>query len=382
MDKIKVLQFGPLDLRKGGPTLSTYLTVKGLMQNNMDVEVLTYHIEDRKYLIGQDVKAIFMDKSWNERFKYVPTLPKQLKSLSQYDIYHIQGLQEYPCIEMAKKAKSEGAPYLLTLRGLLYPQAMSVKPFVKKMAMRLYANKLLRNAACIQATCKEEMEFYREYGFKNPVAIIPNPIETDGIIERPIKSPEKFRIGYIGRIHPRKRIERLIYAFDAIKERGQNCELLIIGADVPEYEQFLKDEVARLHLENVRFTGFLKGKEKDEALCSLSYLMVPSDFENFGNIVSEALVRGVPVVTSRGMPWQILEEYHCGWWIDNNQASINKMVEELLRIPEPERIQMGENGKKLIMNEFSIPALGKKMSDLYRWVLKQGEKPSFVYTSE
>ena len=130
----------------------------------------------------------------------------------------------------------------------------------------------------------------------------------------------------MGRIHPRKRIERLIYAFDALRDKLSDSELVIIGGDVPEYEEFLTKEVGRLKLKNVRFAGFLKGKEKDEAICSLSYLMVPSDFENFGNIVTEALVRGVPVVASKGMPWKCLEENGCRLWIDNDQASINRIV--------------------------------------------------------
>ena len=50
----------------------------------------------------------------------------------------------------------------------------------------------------------------------------------------------------------------------------------------------------------MRFTGFLVGEEKDKAITELSVLVVPSDFENFGNIVSEALVRGVPVIASKG----------------------------------------------------------------------------------
>lgn len=379
MDRIKVLQFGPLDLRKGGPTLSTYLTVKGLIQNNFDVDVLTYSIEDVKYLIGIDVNAIFMDKSKYGNFTYVPTLRKQLKSFSKYDLYHIQGVWEYPGLAMAKKAKSDKAPYVLTLRGLLYPQAIG-DSLVKRFALKTFARKLLENSSCIQATCNEEMQYYRDLGFTNPVAIIPNPIETDGLIERSIKTPDKLRIGYIGRVHPRKRIERLIYAFDALRNVTQDCELLVIGSDIPEYEDFLKKEVERLKLTNVRFAGFLKGKEKDDALCSLSYLMVPSDYENFGNIVTEALVRGIPVVASKGMPWQCLEEHHCGWWIDNDQESINRMIAQLVSVPEQERQKMGENGKSLIMKNFSIPALGKKMTDLYLWVLGRGEKPDFVHT--
>ena len=381
MDKLKVLQFGPVDIRYGGPTLSTYLTIKGLEQNNMEVDILTYYIDDKSYMIDEKVKAFFMEKPIiKANFGYVPSLQKRLNCLPKYDIYHVQGCWEYPGLVMAKRARHYGAPYVLTLRGVLYPQ--SIDSIVKKIALKTYAGKLLSGASCIQATCEEEMSYYRQLGFTNPVAIIPNPIETKGIIEREINTPDKLRIGYLGRIHPRKRIERLIYAFDALRDKLSNSELVIIGGDVPEYEEFLKKEVERLKLKNVRFAGFLKGKEKDEAICSLSYLIVPSDFENFGNIVTEALVRGVPVVASKGMPWKCLEDNGCGWWIDNDQSSINKIVSELIEIPESQRKTMGINGKHMIERDFSISALGKKMTEVYMWVLGKTQKPSFVYTLE
>ena len=68
----------------------------------------------------------------------------------------------------------------------------------------------------------------------------------------------------MGRVHPRKRIERLIYAFDTHRHELKNCELIIIGTDDKIYEQFLKDEVKRLKLNNVIFTGFLTGAKKME----------------------------------------------------------------------------------------------------------------------
>ena len=132
-------------------------------------------------------------------------------------------------------------------------------------------------------------------------------------------------------------------------------------------------------MSNICFTGFLTGAEKENAILSLSYLVVPSDFENFGNIVTEALVCGVPVVASKGMPWKELEEYHCGWWIDNNQEMLNKTIKEAVSLPENERIKMGLNGKRLIKEKYTVEILGEKMRRLYEWIIKKEDKPQFVY---
>lgn len=375
-----ILHSGSLDIKSGGPALSTYLTIKGLKDQGIDVEIIMPPIESGGKLISENVSIHYTLPITNKRFGYMPAVQQFLHSLNLYDLYHIQGVWQYLGHSVATYARQLHKPYIITLRGMLYPQALAHSAIIKKISLALYQRKDLQQAACIQATCIDEMKYYRALGFNNPVAVLPNPIETQGIIGRPVCQPDRMRIGYLGRIHPRKRIERLIYAFKTLHHELKDAELLIIGADDKQYEAFLHDEVKRLQLEsNVRFTGFLTGKEKDEAIMSLSYLAVPSDFENFGNIVTEALVRGVPVIASKGMPWQELETYNCGWWIDNDQETINQTLLEAVSLPEEKRIQMGINGKNLIRAEYSVPTLGEKMKRLYEWVLNGGEKPEFVY---
>lgn len=130
----------------------------------------------------------------------------------------------------------------------------------------------------------------------------------------------------------------------------------------------------------VRFTGFLSGDEKDKAIDSLSVLAVPSDFENFGNIVTEALVHGIPVIASKGMPWQELPENGCGWWIDNNQATIDKTIHEAYNLGAEKLCDMGAKGRELMRRNYSVEALGQKMKMLYEWILNGGNKPNFVFT--
>ena len=376
---MRILHSGSLDVKSGGPALSTYLTIRGLRNAGVDVDMVMPPLGEEGKLIADDVNLHYTAPVKNSRMEYMPRMNRLLKELPQYDLYHVQGLWQWLGHSVASYARKQKKPYVITLRGMLYPQALAHSTLIKKISLALYQRNDLRRAACIQATCKEEMNYYRELGFTNPVAILPNPIEVDGIIERPIPPKTKLRIGYLGRIHPRKRIERLIYAFDALRDELDNAELLIIGAGDKRYEQFLREEVVRLNLHNVRFAGFLTGEEKDKAILSLSYLVVPSDFENFGNIVTEALVRGIPVIASKGMPWQELDEFHCGWWIDNDQETINHTLHNAINLPELERLQMGIKGKQLIKEKYAVDKLGEKMKQLYEWVLYGGTQPDFVY---
>ena len=163
----------------------------------------------------------------------------------------------------------------------------------------------------------------------------------------------------------------------------EDTELLIIGGGDRNYEVFLQQEVSRLNLNNqVRFTGFLSGKEKDDAIDSLSILAVPSDFENFGNIVTEALIHGVPVIASTGMPWSILPENGCGWWINNDQKSINQTILEAFELGPTKLYEMGIKGRDLMIRNYSVESLGKKMKLLYEWIIYGGPQPDFVFCAD
>lgn len=375
-----VIHSGHLNVKSGGPALSTWLTVKGLRKLGIKTDIIMPPIPEDDHIIDESAQPLFCKEPKFGSLAYIPNFNILLESLGKADIYHAHGMWMLHSTQMARYALQNGKPYIITPRGMFYPQALAHNALVKKISMYLYQADTLRKAAVIQCTCIEEMEHYRNLGFKNPVAVIPNPIETEGIIDRPLILKKQFRIGYLGRVHPRKRIERLIYAIDHLKERlPEDCELLIIGGGDPNYESFLHAEVERLGLNNVHFTGFLSGKEKDDAMNSLSILVVPSDFENFGNIVTEALVRGISVIASKGMPWQHLPENGCGWWVSNDQDSIDRTILEAYLCGAERLREMGLKGRELISREYSVESLGSKMKSLYEWILGKGPKPEFVY---
>lgn len=362
---MKVLHCGSLDVKTGGPALSTSLSMKGVLPYGYKAEVWQQPLLPGGKLFTEEFPIHFRDKV-------------KIEEIQNVDIYHIQGLWEMPNHKMAAYARVKGIPYVITLRGMFYEPDQKV--FKKRVALALYQRKDLSCAACIQATCMEELKEFRKSGIKTPVAVLPNPIDAEGLIEQPIPEKSKFQFGYIGRIDSRKRVERLIYAFDANRETFKDAELIIMGAWDAKYEQFLKDEVKRLKLNNVIFTGFVSGSEKNRWLSGLSALVVPSDFENFGNIVTEALVRGVPVIASKGTPWQDLESYNCGYWIDNDQSSINKAMARFFSTSSEERYEMSLNGRRLIQDKYTIDQNGRQLAQLYDWILKKTEKPDFVYT--
>lgn len=97
----------------------------------------------------------------------------------------------------------------------------------------------------------------------------------------------------------------------------------------------------------MKFSGFVSGREKFEQLAQLSCLFVPSDFENFGMIVTEALSVGTPVMASLGTPWEELNTVGCGWWTDRSPENIATVMHQVLEMPMEDLLTMGEKDASL-----------------------------------
>ena len=332
-------------------------------------------------LRGHDVSIHYTHTPWEKKFAYSPVYKRDMRALGEFDIYHAQGIWQYPTYALADVARERYKPYLITPHGMLYPQdiAKSNKK-LKRLSLKLRLLDDLNRAACIHVTCREEMEHERRLGVTSPIAVIANPVEVKAYPEQ--KQDTIFRLGYLGRLSPRKNVEGLLYAFAALRDMASKAELWIIGGGDANYEQFLKAEAKRLELDNVRFTGFQSGAAKDAALASLSVLAMPSEFENFGMVIAEGLIRGIPCIATTGSPWEELRTEDCGWWVPYSRQSLTEAVKEALQTPAERLRQMGERGRRLVESRYSVDAIARQMKSLYEWVSGKDVRPEFVHEIE
>ncbi|WP_293716395.1 glycosyltransferase [uncultured Parabacteroides sp.] len=361
----------------GGPSYTTLLTLRGTRALGMDVEVLTTQPGPGEDLVSDDPFICYLPRPrfLYKRWGYTRAISRELAKKERADIYHIQGIWLYSSYIVAQYARQQGRPYLITLHGTLHPKALEHSSIVKKISLFLYQSRQLQQAACIHTTCMEEMKYYRSLGFTNPVAVVPCPMEICKI-ENSFSEKKKKIVGYLGRLHPVKRIDRLLEVWKHLCECG---ELLIMGEGEPDYVAFLKKEAERLQLSNIRFVGWVSGTEKNRLLASLTCLVVPSDFENFGMIVPEALLQEIPVIASTASPWQDLETYRCGWWVNNDVDSLTIAVRKALSLDEEELLAMGKRGRQLVLDKYSVDVVSRQMKQLYDWIVGQADKPEFVY---
>lgn len=103
---------------------------------------------------------------------------------------------------------------------------------------------------------------------------------------------------YVGKIEPRKNLDALITAFDAIADEFPGHQLALAGNPGWNYEHVLAAAAASGHSGRVHLAGFVQDADLPAVYAGATLFVYPSSYEGFGFPVLEAMACGAPVITS------------------------------------------------------------------------------------
>jgi glycosyltransferase involved in cell wall biosynthesis len=286
--------------------------------------------------------------------------------------------------------KKTGQPTIITPHGMLQAWCLQKSSWKKRLALLGYERKNFCSASSFHALSQVELNDCRDFGQRNPVAVIPNGVSNSWLASE--GSSRQFRARFdiaeekrvalfLSRITPKKGLSMLFQALGAMKNSLDNWLFLIAGVDEFHHQAECERCVAELRLEPyVRFIGPLYDEMKRDAFAAADVVVLPSLSEGAPIVVLEALGAGVPVLTTKASPWEDLATYQCGWWSDISVAGIRTALDEATALPRAELSRMGARGKRLVASQYSWLESARKTIALYKWLLAQGEQPSFVST--
>ncbi len=375
---MKILHTIPgLDISSGGPTTCTYNLLKGLRSNEVEADVLTFNSKgENAQIIGDDSFIKLVDNDAIPPLLFSKNFNNYLYSNKGYDLYHANALWTLPSHMTIRIANKNNRPVVLAPHGMLYPQALKVSRWKKELMYHIFQKGDLQKVSCIQATCMEEVNHIRSLNIKTPVAIVPNCLNLSTNCKQRLTPNNVRRFGFIGRLHPIKNIHLLLECWKSIGSYTHECELVIIGSGDAEYEAQLRKFVSDNRLNNVKFEGFIAQELLKTIIPQLDYIVLPSKSENFGMVVPEALINGVPVLASKGTPWAELDSHQCGWWF--NQEDLSDTLIKAILLPENKRMNMGKRGQELVRDKYSMNKVSLQMKQLYSWIISKASKPDFV----
>jgi glycosyltransferase involved in cell wall biosynthesis len=345
-----------------------------------------------------------------EKFSATATIP---------DVIHIHGLWSPFLHRICEWGRSHRVPFVISPQGMLTPWSLSQKRLKKQLARVLYQDRDLRTAGLMHATAESEVEDIRRVGLRQPIVIAPFGIdipESSSSPGRGASSRDSQRMAlFVSRIHPKKGLANLLDAWSRLKlldaagtagpHPAQSWHLVIAGPDEAGHKAELLAQAARLGLSvaersaapdgkvpltaDVIFTGPVFDAQKTSLYQQADLFVLPTHSENFGVVILEALACGLPVITTKGAPWQRLENVgraaadpsqstRAGWWIDIGVNPLVTALREAMQATDEERARIGDNARWFAQEKYSWPAAAQAMNQAYDWLIHGGPPPGCI----
>ncbi len=190
----------------------------------------------------------------------------------------------------------------------------------------------------------------------------------------PVSKTEKgeIRFLFVGRIVPVKNLPMLIAAFKKACAVEKEIYLDIVGTGEEKEIERLRQMIG--NESKIRFLGEKRGEELLKAYRKSDVFCLSSSYDNFPNVILEAMACGLPVIATRvgGVPDQV-EAGRTGLLVEADHIEgMSRAILELSRNPEQRRT-MGRNARKRIEERFSWSSSAEILEQIYREVCQCAE---------
>jgi glycosyltransferase involved in cell wall biosynthesis len=242
-----------------------------------------------EYLLAQDIPIL--DSGIKGGFDVsLKTYNELKKKFNSFKIIHLHSFS--PIRTMAAKASIAKVVY--TIHGLSKEVRKEniIKYTFREAIKKTWLNKVDFFIANSEYTLSKAK---LHYGLKktNHKAIL-NGVPIGSFVSSNFLNPDtEFTIGLVSRFTPRKRIDRLLNAFDLFLKQGLNGRLVMVGDGVNFNE--IKQQIKKMDLEtHVELVGYIQ--EVNDYYKQFHICVQPSDNEGFGLVAVEAYLHGLPML--------------------------------------------------------------------------------------
>ena len=233
--------------------------------------------------------------------------------------------------------KLPGSKLVLSPRGMLRPSALQFKAGKKKVFLSFFKLTGISRKIRFLATDKSEAADVCKVFPDADVSVASNFGTALLPYREPIeKTTGSLQIIFVGRIHP---IKNLDFLLKALKQVKGTVKLTIVGVlEDKEYWQQC-GEIIRSYPSTIQvdYKGDLPFHELGRLTARQHIFALPTQGENFGHAIFEALNHGKPALISDQTPWRNLKEQKAGWdlplsspdlFADSLQTAVNWTQQE------------------------------------------------------
>jgi len=209
--------------------------------------------------------------------------------------------------------------------------------------------------------------------FPGDYEVVPNAIDVERFAvpsPRPAAMPaDRRHVLYVGRIEPRKGVDRLIHAMAMVQARIPDVQLVIVGdgPDRAAIESLARDLDVR-----VACAGRVSDADLPRYYQSADVVCSPAlGDESFGLVLLEAMAAGRPIVASNIAGYaELLGPANCARLADVDDPA--SLAREMCAVLEDSALArtLGERGA-IAARQYDWPIVAKRLEEIYRDVLRR-----------
>lgn len=378
--------------RYGGPIWTVHNLNKWLVKKGIDVTVYTTNIDGPgtldvpigKEVLRDGVKIYYWPISFRP-WQYSSAMRQALAlNTDKFDLIHITSVFLSASTLGAYYAKKFKKLYVISPQGSLMKEPLAKKFLKKKMYLDLLEKRNLAGASAIHLITDLEEKEYEDLDLPyKSIVVIPNGLDKEeldkdvpaGLFRNKFDIPEDKRVVlFLSRINWKKGLDTLIPAFAGVFKKEPQSILVIVGGDEEGYKKDVELEIENCKLKigkDVVFAGMLLGAEKIAAYKESDVFVLPSYSENFGQVILEAMHFGLPVVLTPGVGVAPnVEKAGAGLVVPKEKEPLAAALIQILQNKDLAS-KMGEQGKKLVREEFSWPEIAEQFVKEYNNLINE-----------
>jgi len=364
MTNMKVLiSTGHLD-RKGGIANYVNLLIEELQKKEVDVIFFPHGLSHKYH------KKPLIPIAWLlQFFKFFIKINSDCIDLAHLNPSLCKGstLRDFVFMNIAKKSD---VPVLLFFRGWRWNLLEKIKT---NNFLRSIFKKNLKKVDKILVLSRDFKDALVDMGIdERKIVVSTIMVEADKYEPKEKKFDKPYNILFCARMVEEKGPFELLEAIPLIQENYPKTEFIFMG-DGPCLKD-LKRKTYNMNVKNnIRFTGYKTGKEKNDWYKKSHIFLLPSYTEGFPNVFLEAMASGLPVIaTPVGALKNVLKDGVNGYLLESVPPEPDEMAEEIKKLMnDPNKMnEISERNLQEAKSKYDVEVVGDQIKSIYKDILE------------
>ncbi|MEM4154622.1 MAG: glycosyltransferase family 4 protein [Candidatus Caldarchaeum sp.] len=340
-----------------------------LRSHGLDADLIVFSrgvdvVRRLKHAWGHDV--VLLPIKGMRFLRQVNVFRELLRLVKEYDVVHCFSYYSNFYDVLAFCCQVAGVPLVAQSQGI-WP-SIPLMPRLRKMLTLRLASRLVPLNMSEARFLKDRFNIGGDR-----VVVVPNFIVPEdhvplmrGQARRMIGvDDDAFVVLTVCRLVPGKGVQTLLEAVASIRDKVHGLVAMVVGEG--PFRNSLERMAAELNIVDfVRFVGYVPNQELNKFFSAADCFVFASLEESFGIVLLEAMLYGLPVVSTRTWgPSEIVVDGETGLlYKPGDSAGLADAIAQIYRNPDRSRV-MGEAGRKRVLENYTAENVYRLLRRVY-----------------